>query len=86
MINIDGYIKGADISTLIEQEENGAVYYDHGVRMDLLEILKSYGFNSACEELSRSPLISSLDCRGRRAPGPELANHCARRRGSALSA
>ena len=45
MINIDGYIKGADISTLIEQEENGAVYYDRGVRKDLLEILKSYGFN-----------------------------------------
>lgn len=35
-----------------------------------------------CEELSRSPLVSSLDCRGRRAPGRELANHCARRWGA----
>lgn len=45
MLIIDEYIKGADISTLIEQEKNGAHYYDHGKAGDLLEILKSYGFN-----------------------------------------
>ena len=59
MINIDGYIKGADISTLIEQEENGAVYYDRGVRMDLLEILKSYGFNWVRIRLWNDPYSES---------------------------
>ena len=45
MITIDEYIKGADISTLIEEEEHGARYYDHGTEGDLLSILKDYGFN-----------------------------------------
>lgn len=45
MIAIDDYIKGADISTLIEEEEHGAKYYDNGTRGDLLEILRRYGFN-----------------------------------------
>ena len=39
------FIKGMDISTLIEQEECGARYYDNGKEGDLLEILKSYGTN-----------------------------------------
>jgi arabinogalactan endo-1,4-beta-galactosidase len=39
------FIKGMDISTLLEQEECGAHYYDNGREGDLLEILKSYGAN-----------------------------------------
>ena len=39
------FIKGMDISTLIEQEVCGAHYYDNGKEGDLLEILKSYGAN-----------------------------------------
>ena len=45
MISIDEYIKGADVSTLIEEEEHGAKYFDHGDEGDLLSILKAYGFN-----------------------------------------
>lgn len=59
MINIDGYIKGADVSTLVEQEANGAVYYDHGVKKDLLSILKSYGFNWVRIRLWNDPYSSS---------------------------
>lgn len=39
------FIKGMDISTLIEQEACGAHYYDNGKEGGLLEILKSYGAN-----------------------------------------
>ena len=41
------FIKGADISTLIEEEACGARYYDKGIEGDLISILKKYGFNSA---------------------------------------
>ncbi len=39
------FIKGMDISTLIEEEACGAKYYDHGEEGDLLEILSRYGAN-----------------------------------------
>lgn len=39
------FIKGMDISTLLEEEACGARYYDNGREGDLLEILKSYGAN-----------------------------------------
>ena len=39
------FIKGMDVSTLLEEERCGAKYYDHGVRKELLDILKSYGCN-----------------------------------------
>jgi len=45
MIEIGEYIKGADISTLLEEERCGAHYFDQGAEGDLLEILKTYGFN-----------------------------------------
>ena len=34
------YIKGMDISTLIEVEECGGKFYDKGVQKDLLDTLK----------------------------------------------
>ena len=37
------FIKGMDISTLLEEEQCGAHYYDGGKEGDLLEILSSYG-------------------------------------------
>ena len=49
------FIKGMDISTLIEQEACGAKYYDHGKEGDLLEILKSYGANSVRLRLWNDP-------------------------------
>lgn len=39
------YIKGMDISTLLEVEENGGKFYDHGKEGDLLDILKAYDTN-----------------------------------------
>ena len=41
------FIKGADISTLLEEEECGAKYFDEGRQGELLSILKNYGINSA---------------------------------------
>ena len=39
------YILGADVSWLLEDEAEGATYWDRGVQKDPLAILKSYGFN-----------------------------------------
>jgi len=39
------YILGADVSWLLEDEAQGAAYFDRGVQKDLLQILKSYQFN-----------------------------------------
>lgn len=40
------FIKGMDISTLLEEETCGARYYDNGVEQDLFASLKAYGTNS----------------------------------------
>ncbi|MBR1471269.1 MAG: glycosyl hydrolase 53 family protein [Lachnospiraceae bacterium] len=42
---IGQFIKGMDVSTLLEEEMCGARFYDHGKEGDLLEILKRYGVN-----------------------------------------
>ena len=49
------FIKGMDISTLIEQEACGARYFDNGKEGDLLEILKRYGANSVRLRLWNNP-------------------------------
>lgn len=49
------FIKGMDISTLLEEEACGAHYYDNGTEGDLLEILKSYGANSVRLRLWNDP-------------------------------
>ncbi len=36
------FVKGMDLSTLIELENLGAKYYDDGREMDILEIMKNY--------------------------------------------
>lgn len=41
-----GFVKGADISTLLEMEKSGFKYYDeNGVEKDAMTILKEEGFN-----------------------------------------
>ena len=35
------FIKGMDLSTLLEMERCGAKYYDHGQEMDILDIMKN---------------------------------------------
>lgn len=49
------FIKGMDISTLLEEEACGAHYYDNGEEGDLLEILKRYGTNSVRLRLWNDP-------------------------------
>jgi arabinogalactan endo-1,4-beta-galactosidase len=39
------FILGADISWTLEDESDGAEYFDHGVKKDLFQILKDYKFN-----------------------------------------
>ena len=39
------WIKGMDISSLLEVERCGGKFYDHGAAGDALDILKSYGAN-----------------------------------------
>ena len=50
-----GFIKGMDVSTLLEMEELGAGYYDNGIQGDMLEILKAYGMNSVRLRLWNDP-------------------------------
>lgn len=49
------FIKGMDISTLIEEERCGARYFDNGVEKDALSILKDYGANSVRLRLWNDP-------------------------------
>lgn len=49
------FIKGMDISTLLEQEACGARYFDNGKEGDMLEILKRYGANSVRLRLWNDP-------------------------------
>lgn len=39
------WIKGMDVSSLLEVERCGGTFYDHGTAKDAMEILKSYGTN-----------------------------------------
>ncbi|PMS17655.1 arabinogalactan endo-1,4-beta-galactosidase [Trinickia dabaoshanensis] len=40
------FAMGADVSTLLELEDHGARYFDHGVARDCLHILRSHGVDS----------------------------------------
>jgi len=40
-----GYIIGADLSSVPASEDRGTTFMDHGKEMDILEIMKSHGFN-----------------------------------------
>ena len=49
------FIKGVDVSTMLELQELGARYYDGGEEKPLLSILKSYGVNSVRLRLYTDP-------------------------------
>lgn len=49
------FIKGMDISTLLEVENCGGKFYDNGVKKDVLDILKSYGVNAVRLRLWNDP-------------------------------
>lgn len=49
------FVKGMDISTLIEEEQHGARYYDGGEAEDLFDILGRHGVNSVRIRLWNNP-------------------------------
>ncbi len=49
------YLVGADVSWLLEDEQQGATFWDRGVQKDLFAILKSYGMNSVRGRLFVNP-------------------------------
>ena len=54
-MKITDKIKGMDISTLLEEEQCGAKYYDGGEAEDALDILARYGVNSVRLRLWNDP-------------------------------
>lgn len=55
------FMKGVDASTLLLMEENGAVYYENGVRKNFLQILKDNGVNYVRVRLWVNPANSPQD-------------------------
>ena len=49
------YVKGMDLSTLIELEDFGAKYYDKGEKTDILEIMKRYDVDTIRIRLWNDP-------------------------------
>ena len=49
------FIKGMDVSSLLEEEACGAKFYDNGEEGDAIEILKRYGANSVRLRLWNDP-------------------------------
>ena len=49
------FIKGVDISTLLEVECCGGKFYDNGMEKDVLDILKAYGVNAVRLRLWNNP-------------------------------
>ncbi len=49
------FIKGMDLSTLLEVERCGGKFCDHGVRGDAMDILKNYGMNMVRLRLWNDP-------------------------------
>ena len=41
-----GFVKGADVSHLLQLEDSGARFYEQGVEKDLLQILRDHGLNA----------------------------------------
>lgn len=52
---MDHFIKGMDLSTLMEVEERGGKFYDSGKQGDAVEILKKYGMNMVRLRLWNNP-------------------------------
>lgn len=53
------FVKGMDLSTLLEMERCGAKYYDHGQEMDILDIMKKYDVDTIRLRLWNDPKSES---------------------------
>ena len=49
------FIKGMDLSTLLELERCGAKYYDHGTERDILDIMRDYDVDTIRLRLWNDP-------------------------------
>ena len=49
------FIKGMDLSTLLELERCGAKYYDHGKERDILDIMREYDVDTIRLRLWNDP-------------------------------
>ena len=49
------FVKGMDLSTLVELERCGAKYYDNGKEMDILDIMKKYDVDTIRIRLWNDP-------------------------------
>ena len=49
------FIKGMDLSTLLEMERCGAKYYDHGKERDILDIMRDYDVDTIRLRLWNDP-------------------------------
>ena len=49
------FIKGMDLSTLLELERCGAKYYDHGKERDILDIMRDYDVDTVRLRLWNDP-------------------------------
>lgn len=49
------FIKGMDLSTLLELDRCGAKYYDHGKERDILDIMKDYDVDTIRLRLWNDP-------------------------------
>lgn len=52
---MDEWIKGMDLSSLLEVEHAGGRFYDHGTERDAMDILKDYGMNTVRLRLWNDP-------------------------------
>ena len=50
------FIKGMDLSTLLELERCGAKYYDHGKERDILDIMRDYDVDTIRLRLWNEPV------------------------------
>lgn len=53
------FIKGMDLSTMLEMERCGAKYYDNHKEKDILEIMKSYDVDTIRLRLWNNPKSES---------------------------
>ena len=71
------FIKGMDLSTLLELERCGAKYYDHGKERDILDIMRDYDVDTIRLRLWNDPYSETGEPYG--AGCNDLVDNCHRK-------
>ena len=58
------FIKGMDLSTMLELEKCGAKYFDRGKEKDILDIMRDYGVDTVRLRLWNDPKAKSGESYG----------------------